>query len=103
VAEFDLVVNATPIGMNTHVTELPFNLQTLRKDAVVFDVVFNPPLTALGRTCHERGNPFVSGVRWLVHRVAYQIGLYAPRQAPLDVLEKVLLNTIPHFFPRGKK
>lgn len=99
VEEFDLVVNATPLGMATHAAELPFNLQTLREDTVVFDVVFNPPLTALGRNCRERGNPFVSGVRWLVHRVAYQIYLYARRDAPLDVLENALLDTIPRFFP----
>ncbi len=56
-AEFDLVANATPVGMGgTGETPLPANLlQSLRTEALVADVVTNPVITPFLELARSRG------------------------------------------------
>ena len=42
----DIVINATPLGMNPD-DPLPFDLELLRSDAIVADVIMKPPRTKL--------------------------------------------------------
>jgi shikimate dehydrogenase len=57
--EEDIVINATPLGMNPN-DPFPFDLELLRADAIVADVIMKPPKTKLliraaelGLTTHE--------------------------------------------------
>ena len=65
-ADADLVVNATPIGMGTD--ELPEELERLAPHAVVFDLVYGPNETAFVRTARERGHTASDGLRMLLHQ-----------------------------------
>ena len=53
-AEFDLVVNASPMGMKPD-DPLPIALDRLRPEAIVGDVVVHPPMTKLLTAARERG------------------------------------------------
>jgi len=59
-AGFDIVVNATPLGMASG-DPLPFDVSRLRPGMVVVDVVTKPDPTALGLAALERGCQIQSG------------------------------------------
>lgn len=85
-AEADLVVNATPVGMAALPT-LPFDAEVLHAGQVVADLVYEPAETALLREARARGLVAVNGLGMLVHQAALQFERFTSRQAPLEVME----------------
>ncbi|HEX2724177.1 MAG TPA: shikimate dehydrogenase [Gemmatimonadaceae bacterium] len=65
-ADADLVVNATPIGMSTD--EFPEELERLAPHAVVLDLVYRPAETAWVRAAREGGHTASDGLRMLLHQ-----------------------------------
>ena len=65
-ADADIIVNATPIGMGTD--DLPEELERLAPHAVVFDLVYGPDETAFVRAARERGHTASDGLRMLLHQ-----------------------------------
>ncbi len=65
-ADADLVVNATPIGMGSE--EMPEELERLAPHAVVLDLVYGPDETAFVRAARERGHTASDGLRMLLHQ-----------------------------------
>jgi shikimate dehydrogenase len=59
------VVHATPLGMAHH-PGVAFDVEVLRSDAWVADVVYRPLQTELLRRAAERGNPILDGGRMAV-------------------------------------
>ena len=80
-----LVVNATPVGMWPHVEGNPWPGDVaLPPQAVVYDLVYNPPETALVRAARSAGLAARSGLGMLVEQAALALerwtGLPVPRQ-----------------------
>ena len=67
---FDLVVNATPLGMNDDI-RLPFSTQSLRPPTLVADLVTNPKLTPWLAGALEKGCEVVYGVEMVYGQIAY--------------------------------
>lgn len=57
---FDIIVNATSVGMKDD-DPLPVNLDNVRPQTVVADVIMNPPVTTLLAAAAERGCTTVGG------------------------------------------
>lgn len=66
-AEADLLVNATSLGM-VHQPNLAIDLTPLRRAATVCDVVYVPLETDLIRTAASRGHRTVDGLGMLLHQ-----------------------------------
>ncbi|MBT5074562.1 MAG: shikimate dehydrogenase [Kordiimonadaceae bacterium] len=64
-----LLVNVTTLGM-TGQPELELNLDNLPKNAVVYDIVYNPLDTELLKQASARGNATVDGLGMLLHQAA---------------------------------
>ena len=65
----DIVVNATSIGLTPDVNaKLDLDLNTLRKDMVVADVIPNPPRTNLLKDAEARGCKTLDGLGMLVNQ-----------------------------------
>lgn len=66
----NLLVNTTPIGMKGHSADKsPVNgkvLETLPKDAIVYDIVYNPTETVLLESARHLGLQTISGLDMLV-------------------------------------
>ena len=62
-----LLVNATTLGMKGN-PALDLNLDKLKTDAVVTDLVYQPVLTPLLAAAAGRGNPVVDGIGMLLHQ-----------------------------------
>lgn len=64
--DFDLLVNATPVGMYPHTDAMPVSKETLSHCANVFDAVYNPLDTLLLKTARANGSKVLGGISMLV-------------------------------------
>ncbi len=64
--DFDLLVNASPIGMFPKVDRIPCDENLLDGVKFVFDVVYNPRDTLLTKTAEKHGIKAMSGMAMLV-------------------------------------
>ena len=85
---FDLVINATSVGMSPDADRTPLDKAVL-KDALVFDTVYNPLKTRLIREAEENGCATVTGLEMFVNQAALQFELWTGQTAPLDIMKKV--------------
>ncbi len=82
--EFDVVVNATPIGMQGE--EFPIVPSTLRGDVFVFDTVYSPATTPLVAAATAAGRRAVNGLGMLVHQAALSFERFTGVDPPVDVM-----------------
>jgi shikimate dehydrogenase len=64
----DLLVNATSIGLGDANARVPLDVNTLRPELVVADVIFNPPRTRLIRDAEAKGCRVLDGLGMLVNQ-----------------------------------
>ena len=68
-ASANLVVNATPVGMHPNDKESPLPAETRWNAATaVYDLIYNPPVTALVAAAREAGAPAFTGFGMLVQQ-----------------------------------
>jgi shikimate dehydrogenase len=84
-----VVVNATSAGLRS-TDASPIDLKTLPRVSAVFDMIYNPPETALLRQAAELGLPAANGLSMLIHQGAKALeiwtGLPAVQTAPIMAL-----------------
>jgi 3-dehydroquinate dehydratase/shikimate dehydrogenase len=68
---FDVIVNATPIGMRGSKHQSILEPDEINAH-LVFDLVYNPIDTPLIKAARERGIPVITGVEMFVHQGARQ-------------------------------
>lgn len=86
----DLVINATPLGMQAS-DPLPFPVEWLHPGQVVADMVYVPAVTPLMREAAERGVTVVGGLGMLVAQAAIAIEIWneaTQATAPRDLMRK---------------
>jgi 3-dehydroquinate dehydratase/shikimate dehydrogenase len=92
-SSFDVIVNATPIGMRgvkpASLLE-PKELNT----RLVFDLVYNPIDTPLIRMAREKGLPVVTGVEMFVHQGARQFEIWTGKPAPEEEMLRVVVHAL---------
>jgi len=85
-----LIVNATTIGMPPGVGETPLaDPETLHPGQLVFDLVYAPAPTRLGREAMARGADTIDGSEMLVNQAAASFKLWTGRDLPLGVVRAV--------------
>ena len=67
---FDMLINASPVGMFPNVDKMPCTEDILTRIDRVFDVVYNPKETLLFRTARSLGKPAMTGMAMLVLQAA---------------------------------
>jgi len=73
--EYDLVVNATPVGMGGG-AGIPISPAALVPETTVFDLVYTPPDTPLIRAARECGCAAITGTELFIHQAAAQFRLF---------------------------
>jgi shikimate dehydrogenase len=96
VADADLVVNATPIGMQGTAQEeaLPLDPGRLGPNQVVVDLVYHPLRTSLLVAARERGAIAVTGLGMLIHQAAHAFRLWTGEDPPLEVMSAAALAAL---------
>ncbi len=86
----DLIVNCTPLGMKHSQTEkeTPLTWDMISADALVYDLVYNPPETPLLREAKRAGARILYGLPMLVYQGAESFRLWTDRDAPIEVMFK---------------
>src|SRR6266550_6165663 len=88
-ADIDLIVNATPLGMNpSDPTPIPARL--LAPHHMVFDAVYGPSKTSLIRAADEAGARGVDGSSMLLHQGALAFQIWFEREAPIEAMRRAL-------------
>ena len=84
--EFDLVINATPLGMGDLKDEIPVSPMLLRPDQTVLDLIYIPEETTLMAQARDRGVAVYNGLGMLVHQAARAFELWTSQPAPLEAM-----------------
>lgn len=88
--ETDLIVNATPLGMNSS-DPAPIPARLLAPHHMVFDCVYRPSKTALLRAAEQAGARSANGILMLLHQGALSFSTWFDRDAPIDMMRTALL------------
>jgi shikimate dehydrogenase len=78
----DLVVNATPVGMQGE--DPVIDPDALNPAQFVVDTIYHPMETPLLAACRARGIPCTNGLGMLVHQAALAFEMWTGVEAPLD-------------------
>lgn len=82
-----LVVNCTSIGMKGEAESLsPLDDIAIPQETVIYDLVYNPPETALLRQAVDAGAKTIPGLPMLIHQGAAAFELWIGQKAPVDAM-----------------
>jgi shikimate dehydrogenase len=87
--DIDLIVNATPLGMNPS-DPAPIPARLLAPHHMVFDCVYRPSKTALLRAADEAGARGANGLSMLLHQGALSFSLWFNREAPIEAMRSAI-------------
>ena len=91
VAEADVVVNTTSVGMSPNVDDLPLDPAWLKPGAVASDLIYNPLKTAFLARAEERGCRAHGGLGMFIYQGAYAFEYWTGRPAPVAAMREVVL------------
>jgi 3-dehydroquinate dehydratase/shikimate dehydrogenase len=79
----DLLINATPVGMYPNVDQSPIDGPVSAE--IVFDMVYNPPVTTLLKMAQSQGRTTVPGTTMFLAQAARQFEIWTKQSAPREV------------------
>ena len=79
-ANFDIIINATSVGMTPNVDVSPITDECLHKGQVVCDIVYTPPRTKLLQMAEAKGCKVVTGEGMLVHQGLESFKKWFPKE-----------------------
>ena len=86
-SEMQLIINATSVGMAPKSDDSPLPPRfVIPPNAVVFDMVYNPPVTKLLRDAQAQGARVIGGLEMLVYQGARAFELWTGERAPVRVM-----------------
>jgi shikimate dehydrogenase len=92
---FDLVINATPLGMSGKWEgETPATADQLRGAGLVYDLVYNPTETLFLREARDAGCQTLGGLAMLLAQAAEQFRLWMGAQAPQQVMQQAAAKAL---------
>ena len=88
---FSLLVNTTPLGMFPNIDASPWPAGALFPvGAAVYDLVYNPPETALLRAARIAGLPFANGLGMLFEQAVVAFESWTGQPAPREAMRSAL-------------
>ena len=87
-SESDLIVNCTTLGMKHGPNEegTPLVAAQIAPRTLVYDLVYNPPMTPLLQQAEKAGARTLSGLPMLVYQGAASFELWTDKEAPVEVM-----------------
>jgi shikimate dehydrogenase len=89
-ADIDLIVNATPLGMNPS-DPAPIPGRLIAPHHMLFDCIYGPSKTALLRAAEQAGARSANGISMLLHQGALSFSIWFDREPPIEAMRKALL------------
>ncbi len=89
-SRFDVIINATSVGMSPNITESLLHAEQIQAGSLVMELVTSPLNTQLLREAKKAGAEIISGERMLLHQAVGQFEIWFGGVAPLETMEKAL-------------
>jgi 3-dehydroquinate dehydratase/shikimate dehydrogenase len=86
-SDYDVVINATPLGSGAHVDQTPATQQQLSGARYVYDLVYNPSETRFLREAAEAGCETLGGFEMLVAQAKIQFELWTGRTPSSSIMQ----------------
>jgi shikimate dehydrogenase len=90
----DIFINATPVGMTPHVSDMPVTSGYLRPGMTVMDIVYNPLKTRLLAEAEAVGCQTVDGLAMFVYQGVSQFESWTGEKAPVDLMRRVVYEAL---------
>jgi 3-dehydroquinate dehydratase/shikimate dehydrogenase len=90
---FDVIVNATPVGM-AGVKTTPILEAADLNTKLVFDLVYNPLETPLLRLARQQTIPIITGIEMFVQQGARQFEIFTGKPAPEEEMLRVVIHAL---------
>jgi 3-dehydroquinate dehydratase/shikimate dehydrogenase len=90
---FDVVINATPVGMAGNKAAPLLEAKDLNT-RLVFDLVYNPLETPLIHLARQQGISFITGIEMFVQQGARQFEIFTGKPAPEEEMFRVVLHAL---------
>ena len=91
-AQAQLLIHCTPIGMHPKVDESCVPKHLLHRDLTVMDIVYNPLNTRLLQDAQAAGCRTIKGINMFLYQAVGQFELWTGKPAPIEVMRKVLTS-----------
>ncbi len=91
-ADSDVLINATSVGMKPNANQTHVQPEWLKPDLAVMDIVYDPIETKLAKDAKAAGAKVVSGVEMLIYQGAVSFEIWTACKAPVEVMRKAALN-----------
>ncbi len=86
----DLLINTTPVGMDGKSLPEFIDPKHLSEGAVVYDLIYSPPLTPLLKMAKKRKLRVINGEKMLLYQGALAFKLWTGKEPPVEVMRKAL-------------
>ena len=90
---FDVIVNATPVGM-AGIKTTPILEAGDLNTKLVFDLVYNPLETPLLRLARQQSIPIITGIEMFVQQGARQFEIFTGKPAPEEEMLRVVIHAL---------
>ena len=90
---FDVIINATPVGMAGNKAPQILEAKDLNT-RLVFDLVYNPLETPLLHLARQKGIAIITGVEMFVQQGARQFEIFTGKPAPEEEMFRVVLHAL---------
>nr|WP_213806589.1 shikimate dehydrogenase [Granulicella sp. dw_53] len=90
---FDVIINATPIGMAGQKGAQMLEAKDLNTK-LVFDLVYNPLETPLLRLARQQNIPIITGIEMFVQQGARQFEIFTGKPAPEEEMLRVVIHAL---------
>ena len=88
-----IVINATPLGLKVEDAS-PLDLEKISRPEKVYDMIYNPPQTALLRQAAALGLKHANGLSMLVHQGARSLEIWTGQSAPVNTMESAAQHAL---------
>lgn len=90
-AQADLLVNTTPLGMEGNInSKPPVDWESVKKSAFVYDIVYIPAETKFLQEAKKYGHKILNGERMLAEQGAAALHLWTDKDISVDIMVKTL-------------
>lgn len=94
VKEVSVVMNASGIGMGSHIGENPMPKEFISADKFYFDACYNPDKTQFLLDAEAAGAKVLNGLGMSLYQGAAQIEHWTGKEAPIEAMRQCLLDII---------
>ena len=97
IAESQLIVNTTPIGMYPNVNDSVLTIeqnQNIQPDTIAYDLIYIPRPTLFLQKAQQQGAITIDGSQMLVEQGAVGFKIWTGESAPTDIMLETLLASV---------